>query len=168
MISRKRWSHAGLSGCRSLSPPAKSLGRVHHGRLPGLPLLGRHRLAVHDPLHHRRRRGRQRRHRRTVRQPTGSHHQDPLVQCGQIGADGGAQRPATMQRPQRHGDRVDEDRYHRARGGVTEELLQRLDGAVVDVHARPISRCRRLRRERLSRSRPPVASGTSSGPAWVP
>ena len=71
-----------------------------------------------------------------MRQPTGSHHQNPLVQGGQIAADRRAERPATMQRPQRGGDRVDEDRYHRARRRGTEQLLQRLDGAVVDVHVR--------------------------------
>ena len=41
-----------------------------------------------------------------------------------------------MQRPQRSGNRVDEDRYHRPRRRVTEQLLQRLNGAVVDVHVR--------------------------------
>ena len=71
-----------------------------------------------------------------MRQPTGSDDQDPLVQRGQEAAHGGAQCPAAVQRPQRHGDRVDEDRYQRARGGVTEQLLQRLDGAVIHVHAR--------------------------------
>ena len=53
-----------------------------------------------------------------------------------MAADRGAERPATMQRPQRRGDRVDEYRDHRSRSGGAEQLLQRLDGAVVDLHIR--------------------------------
>ena len=69
-----------------------------------------------------------------MRQPTGSHHQDPLAQGGQIAADCCAERVTTMERTQRGGDRVDENRDHWARGGGAEQLLQRLDGAVVDLH----------------------------------
>ena len=50
--------------------------------------------------------------------------------------DRGAERTYSSHRPQRSGDRVDEDRDHRLGGGVPEELLQRLHGAVVDIHRR--------------------------------
>jgi hypothetical protein len=39
-----------------------------------------------------------------------------------------------VQRAQRGGDGIDEDRDHRHGGGITEEFLQWLHGAVVDVH----------------------------------
>ena len=45
------------------------------------------------------------------------------------------QRPRTTQRPKRCGDRIDEDRDHGSRGRVTEKYLQRLNRAVVHVHA---------------------------------
>ena len=136
MISRNRWSHAGLRGCSVALAGGEAPGRVDHGRLPGLPLLRRHRLAVHDPFQHRRRRTSP----ASAPADCGKAHRIPITRTrlsrvGQVAAHRGAQRPAAVQRPQRHSDRVDEDRYHRARGGVAEELLQRLDGAVIHVHA---------------------------------
>ena len=70
-----------------------------------------------------------------MREPTGSDHQNSLVQGRQEIPHRRAQRAAAVQRPQRHTDGVDEDRNHRTRSGVTEQLLQRLYGAVIHVHA---------------------------------
>ena len=126
----------GIEGLQRAVAVGEVLRRVHDRGLSRLPLLGCHRFAVHDPLQGGRWCGRQCRYGRIMRQPTGSHDEDPLVQRRQVVADRGAERPHTPQRSQRGGDRVDEDRDHRPRRGVAEKLLQRLDRAVVDVHAR--------------------------------
>src|SRR6202012_1746207 len=90
-------------------------GCLHHCGLPGRSLFRGHRTAMHDPLDDLRRRGRQGRNWRIMRQTTGSHYQDPRAQGGQVAADCCAERVTAMQRTQRGGDRVDEDRNYRLR-----------------------------------------------------
>ena len=110
-----------LRGVQDVGPPLR--GRL----LGGVP-------AGDEPFDDVRRRGLQGRHRRFVGQPAGPDEQHPLVQAGQVPAEGLAEGADPVHRGERRGDGVDEERHRRHRVQPAEEDLQRLHHAVVDLH----------------------------------
>jgi hypothetical protein len=74
------------------------------------------------------------RHRRLVGEPPGPDEQHPLVQAGEIPAEGLAEDAHPVHRGERRGDGVEKERDRRHRVQATEEDLQRLHHAVVDLH----------------------------------
>ena len=73
-------------------------------------------------------------HGRVVRQPARAEEQHPLVQVGGRRADDRPEQTRTPCRAERLGDAVDEHRDDRDAVDATEQHLQRLREAVVDVH----------------------------------
>jgi len=69
-----------------------------------------------------------------VGQSAGPDEQDPLVQAGQVPAGSLTEGPDPVHRSERQGNGVDEERHHRHLREPTEEDLQWLHRAVVDLH----------------------------------